>query len=354
MLALFCYPFDVLLIVYYLQSVLCFVFQENRTTKGYDFFVDVYDINDGDDERDNSPDGLFDYICALCDNNGQLLCCEGMCIRSFHATVDAGAESFCESLGFTDAQVEAMPSFLCKNCQYQQHQCFACGMLGSSSESSGAEVLILFDFSANLVHRLCSQSAIYHYQEFALENNYEKNIQQRAWGGLLPNRILIYCTEHDIIPEIGTPARDYILFPDDDGKKKRKIPGLHLSKEKVMTGKRSKLLGNFGEKTTVKMQKNVGTCGDIRSGHSTIEKGKFIKDNSTYVPAKVHNSSIMDKAQFARNQPSVPLLRKEPYLLKSKQQHVPMVKTKNMLAAPNVIKKASSTRPSVDAEMENR
>ncbi|KAK2977011.1 hypothetical protein RJ640_013629, partial [Escallonia rubra] len=123
------------------ESVLCFVFQENRTTKRYDFIVDTYDeySDHGDDECDNSQDMLFDYVCALCDNGGQLLCCEGRCIRSFHATVDAGAESFCESLGFTDAQVEAIASFVCKNCQYQQHQCFACGMLGSSNKSSGAE-----------------------------------------------------------------------------------------------------------------------------------------------------------------------------------------------------------------------
>ncbi|KAK2985429.1 hypothetical protein RJ640_006067 [Escallonia rubra] len=143
---------------------------ENRTTKGYDFFVDVYDINDGDDECDNSQMGfltIFVHFATIMVNfPGKhdvpsisahtvkplitakfcdiivtaYLICEGRCIRSFHATADAGAESFCESLGFTDAQVEAMPSFLCKNCQYQQHQCFACGMLlGSSSESSGAE-----------------------------------------------------------------------------------------------------------------------------------------------------------------------------------------------------------------------
>ena len=30
--------------------------------------------------------------------------------------------------------------FLCKNCKYKQHQCFACGKLGSSDLSSEAEV----------------------------------------------------------------------------------------------------------------------------------------------------------------------------------------------------------------------
>lgn len=30
--------------------------------------------------------------------------------------------------------------FYCKNCEYQQHQCYACGELGSSDQSSHAEV----------------------------------------------------------------------------------------------------------------------------------------------------------------------------------------------------------------------
>lgn len=69
-----------------------------------------------------------------------MLCCEGRCLRSFHPTIESGAESFCESLGYTREQADAVHSFLCKNCRYQQHQCFACGLLGSSDKSSGAEV----------------------------------------------------------------------------------------------------------------------------------------------------------------------------------------------------------------------
>lgn len=32
--------------------------------------------------------------------------CEGECMRSFHATEEAGEDSACESLGLTSAQVE--------------------------------------------------------------------------------------------------------------------------------------------------------------------------------------------------------------------------------------------------------
>lgn len=40
--------------------------------------------------------------------------CDGKCLRSFHATVDDGAQSQCESLGFTKAEVRVcqnLPEF---------------------------------------------------------------------------------------------------------------------------------------------------------------------------------------------------------------------------------------------------
>lgn len=88
----------------------------------------------GDDDADEDEDEQFDHVCALCDDGGELLCCEGRCIRSFHPTVESGAESLCESLSYRNHQ--AIQTFLCKNCQYQRHQCFACGLLGSSDKST--------------------------------------------------------------------------------------------------------------------------------------------------------------------------------------------------------------------------
>ncbi|WCJ33020.1 ENHANCED DOWNY MILDEW 2 [Euphorbia peplus] len=93
------------------------------------------DSEDGDKEED-----VFDSACAFCDNGGDILCCEGNCLRSFHPTVEDGVDSKCVSLGFSKREVEAINSFYCKNCEYKQHQCFACGELGSSDKSSGAEV----------------------------------------------------------------------------------------------------------------------------------------------------------------------------------------------------------------------
>lgn len=64
--------------------------------------------------------------------------CEDKCLRSFHPNVVAGAESFCESLGYNDAQVEVWTSshhvisdFTCQNEKYYLWLCivFCCVLL---------------------------------------------------------------------------------------------------------------------------------------------------------------------------------------------------------------------------------
>ncbi|XP_025985565.1 protein ENHANCED DOWNY MILDEW 2 isoform X2 [Glycine max] len=103
------------------------------------FIID--DIDNGMiDEDSDGEDELFDSVCAICDNGGQLLCCDGKCMRSFHANEEDGEESTCASLGFSRKEVDEIQNFYCKNCEYNQHQCFACGTLGCSDKFSGAEV----------------------------------------------------------------------------------------------------------------------------------------------------------------------------------------------------------------------
>ncbi|KVI08052.1 Zinc finger, RING/FYVE/PHD-type [Cynara cardunculus var. scolymus] len=48
-------------------------------------------------ESDDEDDG-FQTVCAICDNGDDLTCCEGKCLRAFHATIES-VESKCESLG---------------------------------------------------------------------------------------------------------------------------------------------------------------------------------------------------------------------------------------------------------------
>ncbi|KAG2682420.1 hypothetical protein I3760_11G190500 [Carya illinoinensis] len=230
----------------------------------------VYDLNEEEEDESNKVTGVYDHVCAFCDNGGNILSCEGRCIRSFHATKEAGAESNCVSLGFSSKkEVDELPIFVCKNCKYKQHQCFACGKLGSSDKFSGAEVFKCVSATcgyfyhphcvAKLLHQenkvaaeelekkiaaggsfTCPIHKCYvckrgenkkdHQLQFAVcrrcPKSYHrkclprkisfgegKGIVTRAWEDLLPNRILIYCLKHEIDNELRTPVRDHIKFP---------------------------------------------------------------------------------------------------------------------------------------------
>eukprot|EP00262_Sarcandra_glabra_P020450 TRINITY_DN813_c0_g1_i3.p1 TRINITY_DN813_c0_g1~~TRINITY_DN813_c0_g1_i3.p1 ORF type:complete len:1283 (+),score=283.05 TRINITY_DN813_c0_g1_i3:209-4057(+) len=277
--------------------------QTGLDTKKSKFIVEDGEDSDNEianadaDESDEEPD-LFDSVCAICDNGGDIVCCDGGCLRSFHATKVAGADSDCASLGYTKAQVDAMQIFLCKNCQYKQHQCYACGKLGSSDKSLGAEVfpcvsatcgrfyhpecVVKLLHSGNEdegnehkkkiesgesftcpVHKchVCKQGenkevkelqfgicrrcpTAYHRKCLPREISFgaseddddddDDEIIQRAWDDLIPNRILIYCLKHEIDEELATPSRDHLIFPGTAEKKKVRTLDLQSSKGKVL------------------------------------------------------------------------------------------------------------------------
>ncbi|KAI3874678.1 hypothetical protein MKX03_015155 [Papaver bracteatum] len=214
-----------------------------------------------------------DSVCAICDNGGHVLCCDGECRRCFHATVaDAGVDAKCESLGLSKAEIAA-PKFVCLNCRYKQHQCFACGKLGSSDCSSAQEVFHCSSCSCgHFYHAECVAELLYPVNEIESEKlqkiiaaggsftcpahkcfkckqeedslvydlqfavcrrcpkayhrkclpreiafGYAEKLGliQRAWDNLLPrNRILVYCLKHDIGKNQTTPIRNHIVFPN--------------------------------------------------------------------------------------------------------------------------------------------
>ncbi|GLT34185.1 hypothetical protein SLA2020_087140 [Shorea laevis] len=247
---------------------------------GFIVYEDEDNVVNSDGEEVVSS-SIFDTVCSICDNGGTVLCCEGSCLRSFHPTKADGSDSLCQSLGFLNhVQVDALPSFLCKNCLYKQHQCYACGKLGSSDTSKGQEVFSCSSATcghfyhpecvARLLHignenealklqatiavgksftcpmhkcYICKQSEdaavdglqmaicrrcpkAYHRKclpkMITLEFTTDKNLLRRAWDGLLPeNRILIYCMDHKIDGVLGTPGRDHLKFPDLEGREKQ-------------------------------------------------------------------------------------------------------------------------------------
>ncbi|XP_020243797.1 protein ENHANCED DOWNY MILDEW 2-like isoform X2 [Asparagus officinalis] len=230
-----------------------------------------------DDKFEEKP-GTFDPVCAICDDGGDILCCNGSCSRSFHATKPAGRKVGCESLGYSKTEVKAMQKFFCKNCEYKQHQCFACGKLGSSDETAEAEVFrcafvscghfyhpecvaellsqgneaearnfqrkVAAGESFTCPHHYCTvcgqgetkniyelQFAIcrrcpmsYHRKCLPRTISFEAHGQgslQRAWSELLHKRIMIYCLKHEIDEKLGKPLRNHIIFPEmsDESKK---------------------------------------------------------------------------------------------------------------------------------------
>ncbi|KAL6842468.1 hypothetical protein ACP4OV_027703 [Aristida adscensionis] len=87
-----------------------------------------------------------DDVCDLCGDGGfrcasymKKQCCEGPCLRYFHATREDDDFSGCRTLGFTPEQVQAMGRFICTNCTNRQHRCAGCGVVGSS-DAANAQV----------------------------------------------------------------------------------------------------------------------------------------------------------------------------------------------------------------------
>ncbi|KAL6641724.1 hypothetical protein ACP70R_019905 [Stipagrostis hirtigluma subsp. patula] len=243
------------------------------------------DINRKSKKRKARPDD-GDDVCAICDDGGYITCCDGGCLRSFHLTEEHGKDSYCGTLGLTSEQAKMImkkEKFICKNCKYKQHQCFACGLLGSSDLSSGTKVFQCKDDDCGqFYHPMCVAELLYPDSKLRAsllaqhvaaglkflcpvhkcsecngkENKGDKTMQfavcrhcpttyhrkclpsdipfetgqglscsmQRAWDGILRDRILIYCTKHEIIEELGIPRRKSLIFPDAKKLRKSKNP----------------------------------------------------------------------------------------------------------------------------------
>uniref|UniRef100_A0ACD5TX25 Uncharacterized protein n=1 Tax=Avena sativa TaxID=4498 RepID=A0ACD5TX25_AVESA len=108
-----------------------------------------------------------DYVCAICDEGGNLIWCEGDCGRLFHPTKPDGVHSKCQTLGLSKEQVEQV--FLCKNCEYKQHQCVVCRHLGSSDISS--------DFKYTEVFQCNKKGCKRFYHPDCMERDYNKRPQ---------------------------------------------------------------------------------------------------------------------------------------------------------------------------------
>ncbi|KAI7744116.1 hypothetical protein M8C21_030366, partial [Ambrosia artemisiifolia] len=375
--------------------------EKSQTTNKSKFIVsdgeEEEDADEGVDlDGDDDDDELFDSVCAFCDNGGDVLPCEGKCMRSFHPTIEAGADTCCESLGFENAaQYEAVPTYLCDNCKHQKHQCFVCGLLGSSDKSSSPEVFPCVSATCgHFYHPKCVANSLYpsdadkalasqlqsqiaagktftcpihkclrcqggenkddHELQFAVcrrcpkayhrkclpktivfEGSADGTIKQRAWDDLLPKRILMYCRKHAIDASMGTPKRDHLCFPSVV--RKRNQEGRITT---MMSERRSNALGNFRVVDTekkpkvVERQRNTVSYGDTK-----LEKAK----SSTMYKM----TTSLDKKPITRSlgQPSNILRIKLPNKDMPREQRVISKLVKKMEV---------DSPPIVDAEMKTK
>ncbi|CAM6107985.1 unnamed protein product [Calypogeia fissa] len=202
-------------------------------------------------------------ICTICDDGGDLICCEGPCQRHFHAT--PAKDSSCKTLGLTSQQVKKMDMYYCKNCLLKQHQCFICQELGSSGPSPlGLQQVYICDapgcrkfYHAGCVAKVLDPEPDWRAMAARIERGLHgflcprhscavcmsKEIQPgifvqcrrcpKAWhrdcltdfafSGELPTtsiwkhyeREFIYCKKHKILPRLLMPAQDHVRFPKD-------------------------------------------------------------------------------------------------------------------------------------------
>ncbi|KAF9610512.1 hypothetical protein IFM89_022792 [Coptis chinensis] len=342
---------------------------------------------------DESVEGrdLFDSVCALCDNGGELLCCEGRCLRCFHATVDTGAQAGCKSLGLSEAQIQAMQEFLCMNCKYNQHQCFSCGKLGSSDRSNNAEVFLCASANcghfyhprcvAKLLHPISELSAedlqkriiagesftctvhkcsickeeentnvrdlqfaicrrcpkVFHRKCLPREISFETIasvgiVPQRAWGKLLPDRILIYCLKHKIDHSTLMPVGDHIKFPD--AHEKKKLCSSYLQP------------GRNGSRPIIQTKQTQGKS-DSKMNSQVIDASRLhLKDRVKYNSKKVDKLLVLDEADA--------LLREGRLKQVVNKKQGVLSKSKKTLIDVPVGENLSSSPPSGDIELKTR
>jgi len=348
---------------------------------------------DGLDDSDEEADDLFDSVCAICDNGGELLCCEGPCMRSFHPNRESGEDSNCKSLGLTKAQVRDIQNFYCLNCKHKQHQCFICGKLGSSDKSTGAEVFSCISATCGRFYHPQCVSRIIAPEDAAedlekkianglqftcpihkcfickqTENKEDEDMQfaicrrcprayhrkclpksiqfddtddepQRAWDDLIPNRILIYCRKHKIDPDLATPKRNHIVFPEVASIDKHVKRNHAFSPESVAAKSIGKRVRESPEpkkekilpKPSVKKEKSTLSARETAPlkvrGHSDLSK-KVTKEKDT-------SSSVKKEDKFSTLELRKSLSQKE-----SKTKDLDFAKSKT-------VKVLSSSQPEV-------
>nr|GFA15748.1 hypothetical protein [Tanacetum cinerariifolium] len=225
----------------------------------------IYNESESKDEDD-----MNDTVCAICDNGGDLT-------WAFHATVEfaeAVAESKCISLGMPAKKVKGSQPFVCLNCTHEIHQCFACGELGSSNKSSGAE----------------EENKKVKDLQFAVCRRCPKSYHRKC----LPRK-------HEIDLELHTPVRN-IKFPEINHANKKVLDNEEVShsdytSNEIRVGKTSSsVVRSCGRSSTVMENwKNNNTAVSQQHGHIYKVQEPLLSKNVEAFDLPVENPKILSE-----------------------------------------------------------
>ncbi|KAH7286771.1 hypothetical protein KP509_32G022200 [Ceratopteris richardii] len=148
------------------------------------------------DEKAGAAQEVFVCDSAMCGHFYHPQCVAELILKDKLATEQAAlADSIREGKGFT----------------CPMHKCFKCGK-GEVKEEEDLQFGVCRR-CPRVWHRKCLPFPVPNDDESEEEEEDEDEEPQRAWDNLLPNRILVYCERHAIVPNLGTPARNHVKFP---------------------------------------------------------------------------------------------------------------------------------------------
>lgn len=188
--------------------------------------------------KQNSP-----HVCAICDEGGDLVVCDGPCHRHFHKNVDcpAGKKWKCPSVCLAPDYVG---EWQCFDCKHKTRSCFKCYVVGAcdlevkkcphplcvrsychvclepGTSACGLHICASCHQGPNddedgfLVQCMRCPSA-WHKDclEFIQKRGFatDRTIYTHTAHGQ-PNKGMFYCPAHDIDPTLGTPTRGHISW----------------------------------------------------------------------------------------------------------------------------------------------
>ena len=164
--------------------------------------------------------------------------------------------------------------------------------------------------------------------------------------------------DHNIIPKIGTPKRNHLVFPDVDTKKPQHTSGSLPAQVQVVSGRRSKVLGSLEEKPVAKMNYQ------LKGIHSNFKVGKFVENVEKGVRKQVLVGKIGSSPNSSKDN-WMPVRDKYRHFIADKgKSHVKddQLKFKNVSSgnidsrqtATTATNKAQRIEPSGNAEAEKR